>query len=165
MQLRDFTKEDAEIICTWLKKEDDLYRWSADRFNKFPLTAEDIISNYAPQKESDRFLPVTMADDEGKIVGHFIFRYPKEDDNSTLRFGFVIVDPALRGKGLGKEMLLRGIEFAKMVPGVKRVDLGVFENNPAAKKCYESVGFKEYGVRLCEMPIGTWKCIDMEILL
>ena len=48
---------------------------------------------------------------------------------------------------------------------MNRIDLGVFENNVAAKHCYEAVGFREYGRRKCEMPIGVWNCIDMEINL
>ena len=165
MILREFTKEDADIVRTWLETEEDLYRWSADRFNKFPLSGEDIMQNYGPQKESGRFIPLTMVDEDGNVSGHFIIRYPKDDDDSTVRFGFVIVDPSIRGKGLGKEMLRLGIEYCKTIPGVKRIDLGVFENNPVARRCYESVGFKQYAIRLCEMPIGTWNCIDMEIFI
>ena len=48
---------------------------------------------------------------------------------------------------------------------MNRIDLGVFENNVTAKHCYEAVGFREYGRRKCEMPIGVWNCIDMEIYL
>ena len=46
-----------------------------------------------------------------------------------------------------------------------RIDLGVFANNDSAKGCYEAVGFKEFQRRDCELPIGNWTCIDMEIIL
>ena len=49
MQLRAYTKEDAKTICSWVRTEEELYRWSADRFNKYPLTGQDIVDNYAPQ--------------------------------------------------------------------------------------------------------------------
>ncbi len=55
MILRNFKKEDAPIIAEWLRSEEELYKWSADRFNKYPLTGEDINENYAPQIESGRF--------------------------------------------------------------------------------------------------------------
>ena len=32
MVLRNYIKEDAAIICKWLRTEEELYRWSADRF-------------------------------------------------------------------------------------------------------------------------------------
>ena len=150
MRLREFKQEDAKIIAGWLRTEEELYRWSADRFNKYPL--------------SGRFFPLTLVDDNGDVSGHFIIRYPREDDDSSVRFGFVIVDPSLRGKGYGKKMLQLGIEYVREKQLASRIDLGVFENNEAAKHCYEAVGFREYSRRECEMPIGTWTCIDMEIV-
>ena len=129
------------------------------------MEENDIEENYSPQIESGRFFPLTAEDEEGNVVGHFIIRYPREDDDSSVRFGFVIVDPKLRGKGYGKEMLLLGVEYVKENLSVNRIDLGVFENNEKAKHCYEAVGFKEYNIRDCEMPIGKWKCIDMEMFV
>lgn len=163
MILRDYIKEDSPIIATWLRTEEELYKWSSDRFNKFPLEENDIEENYEPQFPTGRFFPLTAEDEEGNVIGHFIIRYPREDDDSSVRFGFVIVDPEYRGKGYGKEMLLLGVDYVKEKLGAKRIDLGVFENNEGAKRCYEAVGFKEYSVRDCELPIGNWKCIDMEM--
>ena len=163
MKLRTYINEDAAVICKWIRTEEELYRWSADRFNKFPIIANDIEDNYLPQLESGRFFPLTAIDDNGIVIGHFIIRYPRNDDDSTVRFGFVIVDPAIRGKGFGKEMLLLGIQYVRDNMDVNRIDLGVFENNKIAKKCYEAAGFREYNRREFEMPIGIWTCIDMEI--
>lgn len=163
MTLRDFVEEDAQIIAGWLLSEEALYEWSADRFNKFPISGDDIIANYAPHLETGRFCPLTAVDDSGDVIGHFIIRYPKDDDDSLVRFGFVIVDPELRGKGYGKEMLRLGIAYVKENLTASRIDLGVFEKNESARRCYEAVGFKEYGRSEYEMPIGTWSCVDMEM--
>ncbi len=165
MILRDFKKEDAQIIAGWLQSEEELYKWSADRFNKYPLSGNDINENYTPQLETRRFYPLTAVDDNGDVLGHFIIRYPKNDDDNSVRFGFVIVDPALRGKGYGKELLKLGIEYVKEKMNATRIDLGVFENNEGARHCYEAVGFTEYARRKCEMPIGTWNCTDMELFI
>ena len=159
MILRDYRNEDSPVIAGWLRTEEELYKWSADRFNKYPLAGNDIEENYAPQLASGRFFPLTAVDEEGKVIGHFIIRYPREDDDSSVRFGFVIVAPEFRGKGYGKALLL----YVKEKLGASRIDLGVFENNESAKRCYEACGFKEYGMRDCELPIGVWKCIDMEM--
>lgn len=165
MILRDFKKEDAPIIAGWLRTEEELYKWSADRFNKYPLSGEDINENYAPQMESGRFIPLTAVDDNGDVIGHFIIRYPRDDDDSSVRFGFVIIDPSLRGKGYGKELIRLGIEYVKENLNATRIDLGVFENNEGARHCYEAVGFTEYAKRKCEMQIGTWNCTDMELFI
>lgn len=163
MILRDYRNSDSSIICKWLRTEDELYKWSADRFNKFPLAGNDIIDNYTPQIKSGRFIPLTAVDADDSVIGHFIIRYPKETDDSTVRFGFVIVDPKLRNRGYGKEMLLLGIKYVKDHLSAQRIDLGVFADNSSAKRCYEAVGFREYSSRQCELPIGVWECIDMEL--
>ena len=125
MVLRNYIKEDAAIICKWLRTEEELYRWSADRFNKFPLLETDINNNYMPQIETRRFIPLTAVDEKENLLGHFIIRYPREDVDSTVRFGFVILNPDLRGIGYGKEMLRLGIEYVKDNLSAKRIDLGV----------------------------------------
>ena len=76
-----------------------------------------------------------------------------------------ILNPDLRGIGYGKEMLRLGIEYVKDNLSAKRIDLGVFANNDNARFCYESIGFREYSRRKCEMPIGVWECIDMELFM
>ncbi|MCR4652681.1 MAG: GNAT family N-acetyltransferase [Eubacterium sp.] len=165
MILRAFKEDDAQIIAAWIRSEEELYKWSADRFNKYPLSGDDINENYAPQLETGRFYPMTAVDDTGEVSGHFIIRYPREDDDSSVRFGFIIVNPDIRGKGYGKEMLRLGIEYVKKNLGATRIDLGVFDNNESARHCYEAVGFTEYARRKCELPIGIWSCSDLEIFI
>ena len=41
MILREYKKEDADIIVTWIKTEEELYKWSANRIGKFPLLLID----------------------------------------------------------------------------------------------------------------------------
>jgi RimJ/RimL family protein N-acetyltransferase len=165
MILREFKKEDAQTIAGWLRSEEELYKWSADRINKYPVSGEDIIENYAPYLGTGRFYPLTATDENGTVLGHFIIRYPRDDDDTSVRFGFVIIDPAIRGKGYGKELLRLGTAYVKEHLRATRIDLGVFENNENARHCYEAVGFKEYAERECSMPIGNWICTDMELFI
>ena len=113
MILRAYTREDSPIIAKWLRTETELYQWSADRYGFFPLLPYSIDDNYAPQMKTGRFIPLTGVDEDGKPVGHLIIRYPKENDDSSVRFGFVIVDPDIRGKGYGRELLLLAKEYVK----------------------------------------------------
>ena len=66
MILRPYKKEDSAIICKWLRTEEELYKWSADRFNKFPLLENDIEDSYVPQIESGRFFPLTATDESDR---------------------------------------------------------------------------------------------------
>ena len=165
MILRAYTREDSPVIAGWVRTEEELYRWSADRYGFFPLLPYSIDENYVPQLQTGRVIALTGVDEEGTPVGHLIIRYPKENDDSSVRFGFVIVDPEIRGKGYGRELLRLAIDYVRNNLTATRIDLGVFVNNPKAKRCYESVGFTEYGSHVIDTPFGPWDCIDMEMYI
>ncbi len=162
MQLRAYTKEDAKTICSWICSEEELYRWSADQFNKFPLQAEDMEAYYAPRTAEGNYFPLVMTDEQGKPVGHFIIRHPGHEDATVYRFGFIVVDPEIRGRGLGKQMLALGLAYAKERLQATRVTLGVFTNNDRARYCYQAAGFREFDRKNCALPLGNWECIEME---
>lgn len=75
----------------------------------------------------------------------------------------MIVNPDIRGNGLGKELIRRAIEYAKEQLNAARIELAVFENNESARRCYEAVGFTAYAKSEYKMSIGTWNCTDMEL--
>lgn len=51
MKLRKYKKEDANIVCSWIKDEKSLYQWSADRIGKYPFAAGDLNRNYEMAKK------------------------------------------------------------------------------------------------------------------
>jgi RimJ/RimL family protein N-acetyltransferase len=165
MKLRAYVREDSPVIAAWIRTEEELYQWSADRYGFYPLLAYSIDENYAPAMRTGRFIPLTMTDEDERIVGHLIIRYPDENDDTSVRLGFVIVDPNERGKGYGRELIRLAVEYVKANLTASRVDLGVFDNNPKARKCYESVGFKVYGSHVIDTPFGAWNCSDLELFL
>lgn len=58
----------------------------------------------------------------------------------------ITVKKEWRGKGLGKRLMEETIkEGIRNITGLKIIELGVFANNPIAKKMYEKMGFVEYG--------------------
>jgi len=140
MELRPFTLSDAPTILSWIKDKTAFRKWSADRYPVYPPKPEDMAAQYTAKN----VFPFTAIDDDGKIVGHIMLRYP-DPSKSVIRLGFVIVDDQLRGKGYGKQMLQLAIQKAKQEYGAKKISLGVFDNNTSALHCYESVGFKIIG--------------------
>ena len=166
MELKKYQKEDSAIICSWIKDEKSLYQWSANRIGKFPLADNVLNEDYAPMSKSNRFIPLSAFDDNGNLVGHMYIRYPDEANNSIVRFGFVILDPDLRGYGNGKKMLQLAIDYAKNILCASKITLGVFTNNDSARYCYESVGFRTVGrTEIYRMPIGEWECMEMELIV
>ncbi len=165
MKLRNYEKTDSPIICSWIKTEEALYKWSADRIGHFPLEGDELNEEYFGREYPTPMHPMTMTDEDGTLLGHILLRYPEENDMTHIRFGFVIVDSEKRGLGLGKKLLELAKDYAVKELGAKRITLGVFSNNPPAMKCYESAGFKEYGERdVSEYPVGSFERILMEYL-
>ena len=76
---------------------------------------------------------------DGEPVGFFCYSVNSKDNEGFLKF--VVVDDQKRGMGCGKEMLHLALRYAFCITGVERVRLNVFEENSAAKHCYEKVGF------------------------
>ena len=79
-------------------------------------------------------------ENNGQIVGFFCYsintkkyRLPK----------IVIADKAKRGNGYGKEMLHLAVQYVFQLTGATAVQLNVFNENIAAKQCYEKVCFIE----------------------
>lgn len=162
MEFREYIKSDANEIIKWIKDEKALRLWSADRYNSYPIKAEDINNNYNECKSFGNFYPMTLID-ENKIVGHIILRNPDIDKLDVIRLGFIIVDPTLRGKGYGKKLIEEAIKFAKSKLYAKEINLGVFENNESAYYCYKSVGFKEIRVdkNAFQFQDENWNCVEM----
>lgn len=46
VRLREFHPADANIIAGWLKSEYLMRQWCADRYSRYPVTAEDMNMYY-----------------------------------------------------------------------------------------------------------------------
>lgn len=164
LRLRPYKNCDAKYVVSWIKDERSFRRWCADRYEKYPISAEDINRQYAACQDADNFYAMTAFDESG-VVGHLIMRFTDEE-KTVLRFGFVIVDDAKRGRGYGKEMLTLALKYAFEILKVKKVTLGVFENNEPAYHCYKSVGFRDVPLKESEVYHildEDWKCLEMQI--
>ena len=162
MTLRPYEAADSKEICSWVKDEKQLFQWSADRIGKWPLEGEELNKEYKDTNPRN-LIPLVALDENNNPAGHFFIRYPDETDRTQIRFGFVIVSPELRGKGNGRKMLELAIQYAKSQLHASRITLGVFVNNPKARACYESIGFKEYNTRTVNILGSDWECVDMEL--
>ncbi len=112
-------------------------------------------------EEPDNFYPLTAVMND-KIVGSMIIRRIAP---GTMRFGFVIIDDSMRGKGIGKKMVLLAKKYAFEILGAKKITMGVFDNNPGAYYCYKAVGFKEIPMDrdiIFNVFGEEWKIVEMD---
>ena len=164
LRLRPYKACDAHSIVSWTGDVRAFRQWSADRFDRFPITGEDLDRYYRSFDGSDSFFEMTAFDETGP-AGHMIMRFTDEK-KSVVRFGFIIVDKRRRGQGLGREMLELAVRYAFEILKAEKITLGVFENNPRAYRCYLSAGFtlspaetaKHYTI-LDE----DWKCLELQM--
>ena len=164
LRLRPYKACDAAAIVSWIGDEVSFRKWCADRYDHYPITADDMNRHYDAFSDSDSFFPMTAFDETG-VVGHMIMRFTDEK-KSVLRFGFVIVDDKKRGMGYGKQMLELAIKYAFEILRVDKITLGVFENNEAAYWCYKAAGFHEAPTgeaRFCRFFGEDWKCLELEM--
>lgn len=168
LRLRPYKSSDAETILTWCKDENTFRRWTSDRYDHYPVTADDMNQKYLSHNgdcsEKDNFYPFTAFDESG-LVGHLIMRYVDERKR-TLRFGFVIVNDTKRGKGFGKELMRLSLTYAFECFGAETVNLGVFENNPAAWNCYRAAGFRDalqQEKEVCSVCGEAWIVTELEM--
>ncbi|MBQ6887786.1 MAG: GNAT family N-acetyltransferase [Lachnospiraceae bacterium] len=161
LTFRPYKNCDAEIIATWVSDEKTFYQWSADIIGAYPMSSKDLNIHYEKQANNTNFFVFTACDETAKPVGHMIMRY-LDDSHKKVRFGFVIVDNNVRGKGYGKEMLLLAEKYALELLHAEEITLGVFANNEKAFYCYQAAGFEEFGERTKYAVNGEeWECIEM----
>lgn len=68
-----------------------------------------------------------------------------EENDNPLIVHRLFVSPKVRGKSIGKELLLNANNFAKN-NGYKSIRLDTFINNIIAQKLYENIGFINKGI-------------------
>jgi ribosomal protein S18 acetylase RimI-like enzyme len=146
MQIRVLQEEDARLyqqlrlsaLTTDPEAFGSTYEWEAA---------------FAPETVAERLRPhegkftLGAFDGGGMLVG--IVTFMRNSGAKTAHKGSVYgmyVTPQMRGRGVGKSLLLELIGRARACGGVEQLGLSVVAANDGARKLYESVGFKVYGV-------------------
>lgn len=135
--LRKAEIDDIKIVLTWNETiESFLKQWS--NFT-YPLIEEQ----YLERIGSENFY-VFSIDDDGILVGT-IQIFNKNSENKTARVGCYLINPQTRGNGIGTKALKLLTEYAFNRMNIDTLELGVFDYNIGAIKCYEKVGFTKTG--------------------
>ncbi|MBR4759280.1 MAG: GNAT family N-acetyltransferase [Lachnospiraceae bacterium] len=162
LRLRPYRRSDAEAIVGWIKTERIFRFWCADRFDHYPIMPSDLNDQYDYSEGAENVYHFTAYDEDG-IVGHLNIRFRDPDDLDTVRFGYVILNDARRGQGLGKEMVSLALDYAFNIMKAKKVTIGVFEQNQPAVRCYYACGFKDSGIIESYSIAGEeWRCLELE---
>lgn len=141
MRIRPYIEsKDYKYLEKWIDSERIHALWCANQI-PYPVSKEgfhDLLEKNAAEYGDSAFV---ATEDNGEAVGFFCYSVNVEDNTGFLKF--IIVDGRKRGAGYGKKMLQLAVRYAFLLTGAESVGLNVFEENSAAKHCYESVGFIE----------------------
>lgn len=90
LTLRTYQPSDAAVITSWLKSEYLMRQWCADRYERYPVTPEDMNAYHERYIDGQHSRALTMTDGDD-IIGYITLRTPAGNPTEQ-RLGFVIVD-------------------------------------------------------------------------
>lgn len=134
--LRPYAPEDEALVQGWIADELTYWRWSAGSVGSWPLQP-GMFNQRLAGSSGKPFLWLW----QGRPAG-FVLLMPHKDVENGIRFGYVALDPTLRGSGLGKRMIACAVHHARTKMKAHHMYLAVYRNNPAAVRCYEANGFR-----------------------
>lgn len=134
MRLRPVTAADLRVVVGWLDSPEAVRRWSGPGF-EWPLTFDALrLATFGGANAI-----VWAAELDGRLAGIARLRMLPEPGRG--RYGWVLLDPALRGRGLGTDLVRATVRAGFVEHGLLRMDLGVYAHNTAARRVYEALGF------------------------
>jgi len=167
VKIRPYWKSDFDYIKEWDDNDKTHAKWCANLL-QYPLIFHEFQKYIDDEEKKWNQCAFTVTRENGIPMGFFClgFKFERrslsniesmsaEDalevkadkgcnyDNNSGFLKFVILDNKERGKGFGKEMLHKIIEYSFASANLSSVRLVVFDNNRSAIKTYIDAGFYE----------------------
>jgi len=186
--LEPFTSADFGRLITWIPDAEFLMQWGGPVFH-WPLDERQLelylagaegpaaeravfrarLSNGASaetgQDSGGPTDPRADAEPADHVVGHVELNHLDPENGTATLSRVLIGPPAQRGRGHGASMVEAAVEFGFGGIGLHRIDLGVFDFNQAAIRCYERVGFRREGLLRDSRRVGDtyWDLVVMAL--
>ena len=153
--------EDRELAQAFLERQGDYFLFQ-DGELPGGGAGEDLFNDVPPGRDKDSKTIFGFFSD-GRLIGlcDCLKGFPRED---TLMIGLLIIDRDERGKGHGARAL-KSVED-NTPRGIKRLRIGVLEDNKNALAFWTATGFHDTGDRgSWERPAGAVPIVIMEKML
>lgn len=102
---------------------------------------------------------------DGRLVGILRFeRSQREKNRHRASLHAVYVTPEYRGRGIARALLSQVLRMARAQGGLEQIELAVSTKQAAAKRLYESFGFRCYGREEHALKMGS-EYIDYDLMI
>jgi len=142
IRLEKFTNTDFDRFISWIETESFMYQFAGPVFT-FPITGNQL-AEYISDENRKVFRVINTATD--KVIGHGEINRIDRRNKSARLSRILIADKNERDKGFGTMIINELLRIGFEELNLHRIDLGVFEFNKSAIKCYEKCGFKIEGL-------------------
>lgn len=133
---RPVAEADIARICSFVGNPQELYFFFPAA--TWPLTHEQLRDSIAQRSDS------TVIELDGQVVGFANFY--RWASGGTCTIGNVIVDPEVRGAGLGAQLIGQMIHIARSKHQACEVTLSCFNSNVAGLLFYPKLGFVPFAI-------------------
>lgn len=162
IRLEKFERSDYDRLIHWIDNEEQLIIFSGQVFD-FPITHNQLDSYL---NDTNRIVYKVVTTESNTVIGHAEFNAVNFRRSSARICRVLIGNQKQRNKGYGtliiKELVRIGFSELKL----HRLDLGVYDFNKQAIKCYENCGFEIEGLLKDNMRYKDtfWSSYNMSIL-
>ena len=137
-EVRPVAEEDVGAVLALLQSDPEYFALEGPQPTEETLRAD--LTNLPPRCiPSQKHYLALWQGGEVKAVLDLVDGYPREN---TLFAGLLLVDPALRGQGVGSTIVSALLTAADKA-GFERVRLGCLQNNPRAHAFWQRMGFAD----------------------
>ncbi|WP_077530017.1 GNAT family N-acetyltransferase [Vreelandella utahensis] len=134
MELHPAQQSDLLTVLSWVNGEHECLMWAGPNI-QYPATPETAWRDM----EASEGNAYVLVDPASKVVG---FGQILSSGGSALHLARLIVEPRLRGQGVGRDLCAALMDIGSASQPAEYVTLNVYESNRAAVRLYQSLGFE-----------------------
>lgn len=155
--------EQMDWLISCVDSPEALLMWAGPVFD-YPLNAAQLREHFAELAKEEPPARPLRATVDGATVAYAELRdlAPKEGRGRLSR---IMVDPAWRGSGVAEKFVRAVVALAFNELRLARLELGVFQQNAAARRLYDKLGFEINEIRhgAGELNGTRWHSIQMAL--
>ena len=168
IKLEPFTAADFAQLIAWVDTERLLYEWSGSLFS-FPLTLGALdwyLEGANDFTNPEVFIYKAVETETGRAVGHISLGGISEQNRSGRISRVLVAEGRGRGRGYCAAMVRALLRIGFEQLHLHRIDLGVYDFNHAAIRCYKRCGLRVDGVMrdVARHDDDYWSLVEMSML-